>query len=254
MKKAILFGLAGFFALTVGPVLADEIFSLKTGYIRLNPNGNFSLTSGGIEGTTLNLDKSLGLGKSNTGNIEAAFHIGDLRLGLEYLPIRSSGKALTNSSVQFGNDFFPAGTSVKSRLECDIVDLGMSYYLLNFDDLPSRLQLGLEAGVKVIRSSVGMESAALGISQQKSATIPIPVAGLRGRMALMDFIGITGQAKGFSYSGNRFIEADAQVEFSPLPGLGLYMGYRYIDMKVDHAGVFVDASFSGPVAGAFFRF
>jgi len=254
MKKAILFGLAGFFLLMLRPVWADETFSLKAGYIRLDPSGDFSLASGGIAGTSLNLDNTLGLGKSNTGNIEAAFHLGNFRLGLEYLPIRTSGNAVLGAPAQFGNDLFPTGASVKSRLECDIVDLGMSYYLLNFDDLPTRLQLGLEAGVKVIRSSIGMESAALGISQEKSSTVPVPLAGLRGRVAVADFLGLSGQVKGLSYSGNRFIDADAQVEFSPLPGLGIYAGYRYMDMKADQSGVFVDASFSGPVAGVFFRF
>jgi len=36
--------------------------------------------------------------------------------------------------------------------------------------------------------------------------------------------------------------------------LGIYGGYRYIGLKIDQSGIFVDARFQGPFVGAFFRF
>jgi hypothetical protein len=53
---------------------------------------------------------------------------------------------------------------------------------------------------------------------------------------------------------NSFLDADAQLEFSPLPLVGVYGGYRYFDVQVDESDIFIDARFSGPYVGAFVRF
>ena len=57
-----------------------------------------------------------------------------------------------------------------------------------------------------------------------------------------------------AFFANRFFDRDGQLEFSPVPLVGIFGGYRYLDTKVDESDVFVDASFSGPYVGAFVRF
>jgi hypothetical protein len=170
------------------------------------------------------------------------------------LPLRFNGSKTLDSAITFNGQNFSAGRQVKSSLDADIFDLGLSYYFLNFDDLPARVQLGVEAAVKTIRAKVSLKDPGLGISQSNSAIVPIPTVGLRARVALADFIGLVGRAGGLAYSGNHFIDAEAQIEFSPLPGLGAFVGYRHIELQVDHSNVFVDTSFSGPMAGVFVRF
>ena len=56
------------------------------------------------------------------------------------------------------------------------------------------------------------------------------------------------------YDGNSFMDAEAQVEFSPLPFVGVYAGYRAFSLKVDESDLAVDVDFSGPFAGALVRF
>ena len=56
------------------------------------------------------------------------------------------------------------------------------------------------------------------------------------------------------YSDNSFLNAEAQLEFSPLPLIGVYAGYRMLDIKVDEFDGLIDADFSGPFAGAMVRF
>jgi len=120
------------------------------------------------------------------------------------------------------------------------------------DDLPSRFQLGIEAAVKTVIAKTNMTSAAVNTS--RNVTVPIPTLGLRGRMALADFIGLAGRVGYLGYSGNRLLDADAQIEFSPLPTLGIYGGYRHLNLKIDSNGVFANTTMQGPYAGAFFRF
>ncbi|MDX8401396.1 MAG: hypothetical protein R8K47_02060 [Mariprofundaceae bacterium] len=139
-------------------------------------------------------------------------------------------------------------------MKADILDLGYTYYLVNMDDLPSRFQLGVEAALKVVNAKASMKDLGTGTTQSASGTAPIPTIGLRARVALADFIGLVGRVGYLGYAGNKFMDADAQVEFSPLPALGIYGGWRSLQIKVDQSGVFWDTNFSGPYIGAFARF
>lgn len=229
---------------------ADEAISVKVGYASLTASGNLSATALGVPGTTLS-DSALGLKRSNNVIAEAALQLGDSRLSVSYLPLKFSGSSSLAAGTSFNGVAIPAG-AVTSELKADIFDFGYTYYLINMDDLPSRLQLGIETSIKYIRVDTMLSGG--GVTQTASANIPVPTIGARGRVALADFIGISARAGYIGYNDNRFLDVDAQVEFSPLPTLGIYGGYRYLDVKVDSSGVALDAQFSGPYVGAFFRF
>ena len=57
-----------------------------------------------------------------------------------------------------------------------------------------------------------------------------------------------------SYSNNSLLDVDAQVELSPIPFVGVYFGYRYLDVDFDEDDVAIDVTFDGPYAGALLRF
>lgn len=224
---------------------ADETVSIKAGYASLTATGN---VSAGPAGTVLS-DTALGLDRSNNVTAELALQLGDGRLSIGYLPLKFTGTSTQAGTVFNGQTFNGA---VTSELKADLIDVGYTYYLVNMDDLPSRLQLGIEVAVKYFQVGATLTNA--GGTQTASANVPLPTIGVRGRVALADFIGINGRIGYIGYNGNRFMDVDAQIEFSPLPTLGVYGGYRHMDVKVDSSGVVVDAKFAGPYVGAFFRF
>jgi len=130
---------------------------------------------------------------------------------------------------------------------------------VNLDDLPIRLQLGLELAIKVADAEVMLRNLGAGgnilvFEEKESALVPIPTIGMRGRVALADFIGLIGRVGYMEYDGNHFLDAEAQVEFSPLPTVGLYAGYRYFDLKIDQSDLFVKTQFSGPFGGLLVHF
>lgn len=229
---------------------ADEIVSVKIGYASIAPSGSFAGNVGGT-GTNINTD-SLALGKSNNVSAEIAFQLGDGRLSASYLPTKFSGTSTPTTPITYNGRTFPAGTPLTSEMKLDLIDVGYTYYVVNMDDIPSRLQLGIEASVKSIKFDGKITSP--GQSSTGSATLVIPTIGVRGRVALADFIGITGRIGYIGYNGNTFTDVDAQVEFSPIPTLGIYGGYRMTDVKFDSSGIVANTTFKGPFAGAFFRF
>ena len=226
---------------------ADETVSLKVGYASITPKGDFSASPNATPGTTFS-DQSLGLGKSNNVTAEIAFQLGDGRLSASYLPLKFNGTS--NVTGTFNGQTFNG--TVASEFKLDLIDIAYTYYLVNMDDMPSRLQFGIEASLKAVRVNGTMSGG--GATQSASANIPLPTIGLRGRVALADFVGLSARAGYIGFNGNNITDFDGQIEFSPIPAMGIFGGFRYIDVNVDSSGFVVNTRFSGPYAGALVRF
>lgn len=233
---------------------ADETVMLKAGYMMLDAKGSFGATSGGVSASRIDVDSTLKLARSKGMTVEAVLQLGDIRAGLNYFPLNFSGDGALASAVQYNGQSYAAGDSVHASLKADVYDASLTYYLVNMDELPSRLQFGVEAAVKMVHASSSLQDRTSGMSQTRTASLPIPTLGARGRVAVSDFIGLTGRAGYMGYAGNHFLDSEVQFEFSPLPVAGLYAGYRMIDLKLDRAGVLLNTNVSGPFVGGFFRF
>ena len=233
---------------------ADETVMLKAGYMTLDARGTFGAAAGGLAATPVNVDSSVHLARSNQMTVEAALQVGDVRVALNYFPIKFSGQGVLGSAVQYNGQTFAAGNTVHASLEAEVFDASLTYYLLNMDDLPSRLQLGVEAAVKFVHATSSMTDKTTGLTQSVSTTLPMPTLGARGRVAISDFIGLTGRAGYLGYAGNHFLDSEMQLEFSPLPTVGVYAGYRLIDLKIRRSGVLLDTVVSGPFIGGLIRF
>lgn len=236
------------------PLLADELVSVKLGYQMLSPSGTFAGTDGG--GTEIDLEDDLNFDDSEEVTAEAALNLGDHRLSFSYLPLDMSGSTLSANFTFNGVDYSGAATS---DITVDIYELAYTYYLLNFDDLPSRFQLGLELAVKYADADASVTGTATSpvpgiVSSSVDGSLPFPTIGVRSRIALGDFVGIAVRAGYLEYDSNSYLDAEAQIEFSPIPLVGIYGGYRYLDVDIDESDLLIDATFEGPFAGIFARF
>lgn len=234
--------------------VADELLSLKAGYQLLSPSGTIAGSVGGD--TPLNVKSDLDLDDSGGLTGEIALNWGRSRLSVNYLPISFSGTGTLKFDGIFNGQIFAQGDELDSTFEIALYDIGYSYFIVNLDDLPTRFQLGLEVAVKVADSEVIVRNLHPDrlFTERESALVPIPTVGLRSRIALADFLGITGRIGYMEVDANRFLDAEAQLEFSPVPMLGLYAGYRYFDLKIDEKDLYVETDFSGPFGGLMVRF
>jgi len=241
--------------LVAGSALGDELFMGKLGYQLLSPSGTLAGNSGSV-GTKVDLDKDLNLDNSQNLTAEIALQWGDARLSLNYLPINFSGTGTMTLNGTFNDQSFAVNDVVKSEININLYDIGFTYFLVNLDDLPTRIQLGLELAVKVADTEVSFKdsTAVPAISETQSATVPIPTVGARARIALSDYLGVSGRVGYMEYDGNHFTDAEGQVEFSPIPAIGIYAGYRFFDLKIDESDLFVETEFSGPFGGLLVRF
>lgn len=232
---------------------ASETVSLKVGYLLLSPSGQMSVNQNRL-GTKVDLESDLDLDDSGGLMAEAALAFGDIKLSVGYLPISFEGDSVLSRSIIFNGKNYSFNTPVQSSLDINIIDAGLTWFFINLDEVPTRFQLGLELAVKVADVDTSLTAVTLGLSDSASATLPIPTLGLRARIAFSDFIGVAGRIGYMEYNDNHFLDGDVQIEFSPLPVVGLFAGYRYLDVEIDESDVFVDAVFSGFYGGALVRF
>ena len=241
------------FALVAMPVFADEMVSVKVGYQSLTPSGTIAGNQSGV-GTQIDVENDLNFADNEDLTAEVAFQLGIARLSLGYLPIEFSGSG--NFTGTYNGQTFTAADATEASVNLSLYDLGLTLNLINLDDLPVRIQIGPEIAVKVIDAEVAFKATGVGVSinESDSGTVPIPTIGARARFGLSDYIAVVARVGYMEYDGNSFMDAEAQVEFSPLPLVGIYGGYRTFGLKIDETDLNVDVDFSGPFIGAMVRF
>ncbi len=233
---------------------ADERISLKAGYQLLAPEGEIGGTVDDRNSYAVDIDDSLNLSDSEGFSGEIALNLGNSRFSLNYLPIAFSGTGTLSDTIEINGETFSASTRVKTDLDLDVYDIGYTYFLVNTDDLPTRIQLGLELAVKIADANLAVRESNGNVSASESLVMPIPTVGARARLALADYLGVSGRLGYMEVAGNYFMDAEAQVEFSPLPMFGLYAGIRYFDLKIDEDDIYVDTQMAGPFGGLMVRF
>lgn len=254
MKRTLpLLGLATLLCLPL-TAQADEMLSLKVGYQNLKPSGQFASREG-LVNTVIDLENDFGIDEEAEVVAEAALQLGAFRLSAGYMPLKFSGTTSAQRAIDFGGQRFEVTDQAVGSLDVDLFDLGMTWYLLNIDDLPVRVQLGPELSVKVFDGEASIVSQINPLLRESvSGTAPLPTLGVRGRVGLGDILSLAGRVGYVEYNDNSFLDADGQVEFSPIPLFGIFAGYRYLDVEVDEGDLFVDATFDGPYGGVLVRF
>jgi outer membrane protein len=236
--------------------MADEVVSLKVGFINLSPEGSFASGDTTIANPIqddVDLEDDLDFDDKTKVMAEVAFNLGSFRLAAGYLPLKFDGTSVLARTINFGDQTFNG--TVKGELDVDLYDLALAWHIVNIDDAPVRFQFGPELSVKIVDGEISMVDQANPANRETiSGTAPVPTIGARARVGLGDFVAVIGRVGYLEVSGNSFLDADAQVEFSPLPFVGVFGGYRHLDLDIDENDIVIDATFAGPYAGAFVRF
>lgn len=235
------------------PTSADETFSLKAGYASIEADGKFA-GEDGSSGTRVDFEGDLDFDNSENGIIEGALQLSRLRISAGYLPLEFSGNGTLTRDVTFNGQTFTSGSSVQSEVEIEVFDLAAAFHVIDIDDGPTRIQLGPELSVKIADISMLLRDTSSGQRESVDATVPVPTIGARGRLAIGDYLGVVGRVGYLEVDENSFLDADVQLEYSPLPLVGVFAGYRYVDVDVDEADVVLQSTFSGPYAGVLMRF
>ena len=241
--------LALLFLLTVPvavPVLGQDLFprfSLTAGAsaadFETNARIDSELTGGA--GTDIAIERDLGLEDSRTLQ----------RFGVQWRPFRRhelaatyfsaprSGFAQIDRQIRFGDQTYPVQAVVRSELDLDYTSATYTFWARRAE----RDGIGISIGAAMLSLDASVVADTTGtapIAEQVNTDVPVALAGLQGRVALMDRVHLEGSVSTLprvtieGYTGDA-LTANARLEYRPLRWLGIGAAYHYFRLNVDVA-------------------
>jgi len=208
-------------------------------------------TQGGV-GTTLVGETDLGLKpKKVTPDFELTFFPGQrqmLRLG--GFSSERDGQARLTSRVQFHNDLFNTGETVKSQVDINMVGLTYGYRLLKgrWYDLVPTLRVQVATFTTNLQGSVTNT-----VRKADTITLPLPMVGAEGRLQIYKKLNFTGRYQWVSATvvdtSGLVREWQAGLLYQVRRNIGIEAAYRgysiHVDSKsTDHPGT-LDMKYAG---------
>lgn len=237
-----------FIGVTFSAVPSHALVDFKVGgsYWVTNLSSNMTVSNAGVPGTGTNVDLVDDLGMDP----DSSFPGGRLTLGFGGHKIRYGFTSLSWEGantlaipVDYGNQSFLASANVTSTLDINYHRLAYQY------DLVSLLsnKVGFIAELKYFDIDATIDEAATGKSAAESIGAPIPTVGVAAQVGLPFLANISGEITGI-YLGTygNLIDAEAAVNYSPLPLVTLSAGYRIFSLKIEADQNLADFSVSGP--------
>ncbi len=159
---------------------------------------------------------------------------------------RESSKVLLEN-VPIFDDEIPAGSTVSTEFNFDIIRAGYSYSLLQDD----RMDLGIGAGLYVMPIEFKFSSSTFG-AKQEEITAPLPVLTLRGDFALTQKLFLKASWDIFYLSIGDFegsiISALLAIEYNFWKNVGFGLGYNDFRVHVEAQGSdYPGISFKGAI-------
>lgn len=189
----------------------------------------------GTPGSEIDLEETLGLSDEETIlQVDAIFRIGEFhRIEIGYFDVARSGVATLQDDIMFGDEVFTAGTTVNSRGETKVLRFSYAYSLINDD----QKELGFMAGVHFSRLTTEIFAPDTGQRDATDATVPLPVIGAHGSIAIGRFASLGARLQIFRMDFNRYegllnyASLELQRRFGESFSVGL--AYSYIGMNLD---------------------
>ena len=240
-------------------------FGARADYWQSDLSGNAKAESASIPATRLSFS---GLGMDTSENIPSFELFGRFgttyrhRLSVRYWQQDYTGQTTLTQSVTFKTFTFPVSTTLKSEMDLRDVELRYAYDFWQGEEKVfhhPNAAWGI-FGMKVLDLDTKLSSPAVG-SAHESATAPLPVLGLGGRLGVCKYFSLEAQVDGLALdvSGVRasFYEASLLGRVDCTENLGLELGWRrwHMGAHIDSTTkVDVDATIQGLWLGLEARF
>ena len=243
MKK-ILIGLAAamaLYAVLVNSAVADDYSVGIEGRIwAAEIGGNIKASDNGVLGTAVNITSDLDLTDLEEIPEFAGFFklTRDDRINFHYWFVGFNGEKVLSQEVKFGGSTYLVGTRVESNLEARVGTVSYERILFSEKGTGTGFELGAQLGAKYMSFSGKLTAPSASLSEDESLIGFVPVAGLRAKLDLSEWISIEGQVNGVSVNNIRgvdatILEATAELQANVYEGVYASVGYHIFDVNID---------------------
>jgi len=161
--------------------LEVDPFNLSIGaYFVTRTNGNIRLDrSAGLVtiGTSIDWERDLGGETSMTvPRIDGYYRFAPKHsVDFSWYKIERNGTIATQRDIDFGNVFYPVGTSLTSRLDTETAKVAYTYSFYRNNEI----ETSISAGLHVTQLEAMLQGSGGGAAESSSVTAPLPVFGFR---------------------------------------------------------------------------
>jgi hypothetical protein len=163
----------------------DSEFSLSLGVFITDRNSTTRLdASVGTPGTPVDLEKELGLDKSDTVfRLDGYYRFNDKhRIDFSAFDLsRTSSKAI-DTEIDWGGTTYPINTTLAGEFDLKVYKLAYTYSIMRRE----KGYLGLTGGLYVADIGTRLSAEGVGATEGGGITAPLPVVGLRGEYRLSE--------------------------------------------------------------------
>lgn len=250
MLKRIFFG---FCVLALAWVPGAQAMALEIGVGTANraPAGTVQYMTGGTNADLKN-DLNLGDHSDLVGRLKLKHPIPIIpNIYIHYLPMSFTGDKTSTSSIIYGGQTFQASTALHTELTLNAIDLGLFYDIPFISTATGGIvvpEIGLNVRMLSFSGKLTGTTAAGTRTEEKTASIPVPMLYLGLGIHPIKFISLNAEIKTLSVGGNSITDWGVEAAIHPLPVLYVAVGYISQSIKIDTDNIKTDISFKGPYA------
>jgi hypothetical protein len=229
--------IASLLALAATPALVqDETIGVRWREWKAAIDGHIQGQGDVVPASDIDVDDTLGYERENGHEIQLYLNIPFFgRFYGGYWWIGFEGEETLDRTITFDDQTFTAGTRIDSELDLDMYYLTYEFVLpslpLGGDDL--RLDLGIQAGVRVLLVEGSIESSLF--QGEDSGGTGIPVLGLHGMLQVTPFaraeLEIAGMSVSYGSSSLRYVEAFGEIVGQLGPAFA-GVGYKWCNLDM----------------------
>jgi hypothetical protein len=139
-------------------------------------------TADGVPGVEIDLEDILGAAETGTAfEIDALWRTGvHHQFELGYFELIRDGSSTLEDDLQFGDQFYPAGTVVDSQVDYSSLRFGYTFFLMR----DGQKELGIMAGLHLSELAVNVRTDTGDQVERSRSSTPLPVIGVNGALFL----------------------------------------------------------------------
>lgn len=237
--------------ISLSPVAASAYWvDAAVGGWAYDPSGHLA-----YKGDSLDLENDLGYEDKSGAMVRAKFDLPTPMPNLYFMATPMSFEGSGMKGFRFGDVTFNPSVPFDSKLELNQYDIAF-FYAVPLLQTASMDTLNIEYGInlKLLDVYAEVKQDSLGLQESKSLSAPLPMIYLAAQFRPTESLALEAEARGITYSGNRFMDYMARVKFLPVGPVTFSVGYRGQDLKVDEEDLDVDVSVQGPFVEVGFEF
>ena len=191
-------------------------------------------TVDGVPGFEVDLEDILDAPDEETAiEVDAIWRIGaHHRLELGYFDLVRDSTTTLQDDLEFGDQVFPAGTEIRSRIDYSSLRFGYTFFLMR----DSQKELGIMAGLHLTELDTSIVADGTSQVERSKSSTPLPVIGLNGAVFFGDRTVLRARIHIFrtdfdQHEGSlNYAALDLEHRFGDLVSVGV--GYNYYGVNL----------------------